>query len=423
MTGRVRKPFLVILILLFVTVFRLTALPLSFRQLEEPVDDYLQSLPAMQRMSLLFLVNIDGNGRYRALEYDDEGLPLVPGGCLFFSYNVASTAAGIISFTDAIAAYCDRHHVPRPYVAIDQEGGDVNRLRNLTSSLPSPLQVSRFLTPHEAAKLYGLQGAQMAALGFDLNLAPVVESAAPYNGEFLARRVYGSAAEAAAFSSVAVRAYQSQGIMCAVKHFPGNSNADPHTGMSVMDIDRMSLAFSLDLPLSVVFASEPAAVVMSHAVVPAVDPDDPAVLSRKWIMDILRGSFGYTGLVISDDIFMGALSSFERPDLAVRAIRAGADVLMISDKYFKEYARALVSEAERDLPFAALVREAQRHVVLFKLRAGLLCLQESADGNLKLVEVPLAGQRGSDEVRLRTFLDAKEIGTEFYVCHFSGGQP
>ena len=390
-------------------------------QLREPVEAYLHSLSPLQRVSLLFLVNIDGCEYYRALEYDDAGNPLVPGGCLFFSYNVATSADKVIAFTQAIANYCTHHHVPRPYTAIDQEGGGVNRLRDLTSSLPSPYLVAQNLTPIEASKLYSLQGEQMAALGFDLNLAPVVEAAAAYNGDFLSRRIYGPAAEAAAFSSAAVRAYQLQQVMCAVKHFPGNSATDPHTGVSVIAAGEKELAFSLDLPFSFVLTSAPAAVLMSHAVVPSVDPDNPAVLSRKWITEILRGRFGYEGLVISDDIFMGALSSFDRKDLAVQAVRAGADVLMLSDKYFKECACALLDEAEHDASFAEILHEALQKLVLFKLRAGLLRTQEAADGTQQLVEVSLIDQRGTDDFRLKTFLDAKKRGTAFYNDRFRGG--
>lgn len=389
-------------------------------QLDEPVDAYLRSLTPMQRISLLFLVNIDGSVSYRALEYDDAGSPLVPGGCLFFSYNVASSAEKVIAFTQAIADYCEHHRLPRPYTAIDQEGGSVNRLREIASPLPSPHLVSRILTPRKAAELYSLQGEQMAALGFDLNLAPVIEAAAPYNGDFLARRIYGPAAESAAFSFAAVRAYQAQQVMCAVKHFPGNSSTDPHSGVSVIAAGEKELAFSLDLPFSFTLAASPAAVLMSHAVVPSVDPDTPAVLSRIWIKDVLRGAFGYEGLVISDDIFMGALSSFDRKELAVRALRAGADVLMLSDKYFRDCAGALLDEAEKDPSFAACLHEAQRQVVLFKLRAGLFRTQKAADGTLQLVEVSLRDQRGTVDVRLKAFRDAKERGTSFYRTHFTG---
>ena len=403
------------------TVFAESAWQPIQQQPNGPIDAYLRSLSPMQRISLLFLVNIDGNEYYRALEFDDEGNPLVPGGCLFFSYNVASAADKVIAFTQAIASYCERHRLPRPYTAIDQEGGGVNRLRDVTSSLPSPHLVSQNLSPREAAELYSLQGEQMAALGFDLNLAPVVEATASYSGEFLSRRIYGPAAEAAAFSFAAVRAYQAQQVMCAVKHFPGNSGTDPHSGVSVIAAGEKELAFSLDLPFSFMLASAPAAVLMSHAVVPSVDPNNPAVLCRVWIMDILRGRFAYKGLVISDDIFMGALSSFDRKDLAIQAVRAGADVLMLSDKYFKECACALLAEAEKDPSFADNLYAAQKQVILFKIQAGLLRMRESADGTQKLVEVSLTDQRGTDEARLRAFEDAKERGSAFFRTHFAGG--
>ena len=138
-------------------------------------------------------------------------------------------------------------------------------------------------------------------------------------------------------------------------------------------------------------------------------------------MDISRGRFAYKGLVISDDIFMGALSSFDRKDLAIQAVRAGADVLMLSDKYFKECACALLAEAEKDPSFADNLYAAQKQIILFKIQAGLLRMRQSADGTQKLVEVSLTDQRGTDEARLRAFEDAKERGSAFFRTHFAGG--
>ncbi len=406
-------------VLLFLSPFASFCVPAE--KLLDAVDDYLQSMPPLQRISLLFLVNIDGDEQYRALEYDDEK-PLVPGGCLFFSYNIASSADKLIAFTQSIEGYCKSHKLPRPYIAVDQEGGGVNRLKELTSYLPSPSTVSSHITPQEAFELYSLQGEQMAALGFDLNLAPVVEALAPYNEHYLFYRSYGRESAAAVFSHAAVTAYQDHAVLCAVKHFPGNSNVDPHSGVSVIDIDEKELFLSIYLPFSFLLSSQPAAVLMSHALVPSVDPQSPAVLSKLWIEENLRKRFAYEGLVISDDIFMGALSSFDRTDLAVQAIQAGTDVIMLSDKYFKDCAQALLDEAEKNDSFAGKLHEAERKVVLFKLRAGLLRIQESADGSQKLVERSLAEQKGTADARIKAFQNAKARGDAFYESHFRGGK-
>ncbi len=398
-----------------------SAFCLSEEEVLDAVDSYILRLSPLQRTSLLFLVNIDGNEQYRALEYDDEK-PLVPGGCLFFSYNIASSADKLIAFTQSIEGYCKSHKLARPYIAVDQEGGGVNRLKELTSYLPSPSTVSRLITPQEAFELYALQGEQMAALGFDLNLAPVVEAVTPYNEDYLFYRSYGRESAAAAFSHAAVTAYQDHAVLCAVKHFPGNSNVDPHSGVSVIDISEKDLSLSIYLPFSFLLTSQPAAVLMSHAVVPSLDSQNPAVLSRLWIEENLRKRFAYEGLVISDDIFMGALSSFDRKESAIRAIQAGTDVIMLSDKYFKDCALALLEEAEKNDSFAGKLHEAERKVVLFKLRAGLLQVQEAMDDSRKLVELSLAEQRGSADARIKAFQDAKARGDAFYESHFTGGK-
>ena len=189
----------------------------------------------------------------------------------------------------------------------------------------------------------------------------------------------------------------------------------------MLDIGGKELALSVQLPFAFVLLSSPAAVLMSHAVIPSVDAKNPAVLSERWIKGELRGRLGYEGLVISDDIFMGAVSSFGMGTLAVKAISSGADVLMLSDKYFKSVASALLDEASQNSAFAFRLREAERHVVLFKLRAGILRAEESGDGRLLLVEVPLDKQRGSPSARLKAFEESKGQGEDFYRRYFSGG--
>ncbi len=392
----------------------------SSAEIDNAVEQYLFSMPEKQRAAQIFLVNILGDSFYRPLEFDG-GTPLVPGGCLFFNYNIAGDAEKIISFTDSIASYCAEHNVLRPYLAIDQEGGFVNRLRNITSPLPSNEQVSSVLSPSEAYTLYNLQGKQMEALGFDMNLGPVSEVLTSYNSDLLSVRSYGSAASAISYSIACINGYQNAGIFCVVKHFPGNCNSDPHTGTSVLNLTRAQADCDMIMPFIFMVQSNTSGVLMSHTVVPCVDKNEPAGLSSLWVDDILKDKLGFAGLVMSDDIFMGALSSLSLHEAAKKSVEAGVHVIMLSDKYFSSIADYLVEASHSDSVFAEKLLDAEKHVILFKLKSGIMKL-ERKDGELVIEEVSVQNQHGTDDARLRSFEKYKNDGIYFYNKHVSTGK-
>ena len=113
------------------------------------IQKFIQSLDPVQRYSQLFLVNLEGNKEFSPVEYFQWGeLPeqeLIPGGYLFFSYNIANSPQQVAAFTTSIQSWCQQRGVLPPLLTLDQEGGFVNRLRGVTSSLPSAFCSSSIL--------------------------------------------------------------------------------------------------------------------------------------------------------------------------------------------------------------------------------------------------------------------------------------
>ncbi|MBP5358021.1 MAG: glycoside hydrolase family 3 protein [Treponema sp.] len=385
------------------------------------LEEYLDSLPQEQAISQIFLVNIQGNKDYYAVEYTDDKKPLVPGGALFFAYNLGDTIEESISFVSSIEKYCDDNSILRPYLAVDQEGGLVNRLRSLSSTLPSAQKISETLTPSQAKELYSIQARQMRAIGFDMNLAPVAESLSEENKDFLDTRSYGDIPNSIVYTMAAVNAYQSNGINAVLKHFPGNTSVDPHTGLPEIDYDAKRIEYEFLIPFYFILSSNPSSVLMSHARVPAVD-SSPACLSKIWVTDKLKGQLGFTGLVISDDIFMGALADNGYPPekAAIQAIEAGVHVIMLSEKLFGKVAENLLEHAAKDKNFYERLRDAEKKVLEYKLNAGILKLIVK-DGKKKIVQATMEEQLGTEQKRIEQFNKAKKEGMDFYRKYFVQG--
>ncbi len=403
------------------------ALKAYLEQEQRALENYLNSLPVEQQISQLFLVNIVGNRNFSAVEKTGDiwthfekqqqsgESPLVPGGVIFFSYNIADTPEEIIAFTDSIKNYCSINSIVPPYISVDQEGGLVNRLRKVTSYLPSNKKVTENLTAEEAYELYALQAKQLKALGFDMNLAPVTEVLTESNIDFLGTRSFGSKQNVLDYGKNCITAYEHNGIATVLKHFPGNTNSDPHTGLPEITADEKTLNEFFVEPFEVLAKSKPSAILMSHARTSAYDKNTPACLSQYWVTQKLLGSMEYKGLVISDDIFMAALekNGFPPETACVMAIEAGVDVIMLSEKRFADVAAILLRKSFEDELFAEKIREAELKVLRYKKRAGIISLTGDASDSQP-------EDSTSADSRLNEFTAAKEQGIAFYNSHFTG---
>lgn len=379
------------------------------------VQSYIDSLSDSVKISQLFLVNIEGNSSYAPVETFDDGKSLVPGGCLLFSYNIASEPEKIFSFTKSIADfYSENSNVP-PYIAIDQEGGDVNRLRGVTSVLWSQKKVADRFTSENAEKLYSSQAVQMRKLGISMNLAPVVEVENPSNSDFLGTRTFGSLEKTLSYGEAEIKGFEGNSVASVLKHFPGNSNVDPHSGLPEIrvnsaEFDSYIEPFRTLLPKS-------SAVLMSHAIVTFDTETDelknervPACLSKFWISDVVRKKLSFDGLILSDDIFMGALSKNGYPPekAVVQAIESGVNVIMLSEKKFGSVAKILIDESKKNSGLLEKINDSVRRVIEFKIKMGLLSLDESSDGTFS-VSVPNIAEFDSE-----SFANAKKEGMKLY---------
>lgn len=379
----------------------------------DDIDNYLASLSEADAAAQMFLVNIEGNSSYSAVE-EIDGSPLVPGGCILFSFNIAPSAEQIISYTSSVASYCKKNNKPVPYIAIDQEGGLVNRLRDITSPLPSESRLAARVSPSSAAEIYSAQARQLRALGITMNLAPVAEPSVESNKDFLGTRSFGSVANACVYSFVAINAYEKNGVGSVLKHFPGNTNTDPHTGLPFIELSLKELKENFIVPFAFALESSPSAVLMSHAVTKVVDSKTPACLSEYWTREVLQKQLGYGGFIISDDIFMKALADngFPPEKAVLMAVRAGVDVIMLSEKKFANVVSILLSYAHADKFFSESLKKSQRKIIEFKLLKGILKRQ-----NGKIV----SAQAVDSEQSVRDFYSAKREGDELYRQLFLNG--
>ncbi|MFI8948601.1 glycoside hydrolase family 3 protein [Streptomyces sp. NPDC053750] len=256
-------------------------------------------------------------------------------------------------------------------VAIDEEGGDVTRLEVRTgSSFPGNLALGAVddvgLTREVAAEL----GRRLAACGVNFNWAPSADVNSNPDNPVIGVRAFGAGTDLVARHTAAyVTGLQSSGVAACAKHFPGHGDTavDSHHAMPRIDVDADVLAARDLVPFRAAVAAGSRAVMSAHILVPALDPDHPATLSRRILTDLLRGELGYDGLIVTDGMEMRAIAGtygIERG--SVLAIAAGADAICVggglSDEDTVRRLRDALVEAVRsgELPEERLADAAQR---------------------------------------------------------------
>ncbi|MBR9826028.1 MAG: glycoside hydrolase family 3 protein [Alphaproteobacteria bacterium] len=253
------------------------------------------------------------------------------GGVLFLRHNVRSSegAEGLAARFRAVA--------PQAWMALDQEGGLVQRLsRDLGYTwIPRAMQVVEERGLAGAEMVYGIGAREFTAAGFNMNLAPVADLHDPDNA-VIGRygRAYGTDGEAiAAYASRFVDAFRDAGAVCVVKHFPGHgrSRGDSHDGF--VDITETWSQAELD-PFRRLIASGHAPMIMGgHLTHQQLDPTGvPVTFSAPILNGILREEMRYQGVIMTDDLDMGAIrENYDQRDAVLRSIEAGNDIIMLSN--------------------------------------------------------------------------------------------
>ncbi|MEU5905112.1 glycoside hydrolase family 3 N-terminal domain-containing protein [Micromonospora sp. NPDC047467] len=239
---------------------------------------------------------------------------------------------------------------PDALIAIDEEGGDVTRLAHATGSpYPGNAALGAIGDVALTRRVYQAIGAELAALGITVNLAPTVDVNSADDNPVIGTRSFGAdPVRVAAHSAAAVSGLQSAGVAACAKHFPGHGATvtDSHHELPTVDVP-VELLRQRDLPpFAAVVAAGAHAVMTAHIRVPALTGDGPATFSRAVLVDLLRGEYGFTGAVITDALEMkgAAVAAGGVGPAAVRALAAGADLLCIGAKVDAELVERVAAE-------------------------------------------------------------------------------
>ncbi|HEY8339850.1 MAG TPA: glycoside hydrolase family 3 N-terminal domain-containing protein [Egibacteraceae bacterium] len=271
--------------------------------------------------------------------------------------------------------------VPRPRIplalTIDQEGGLVQRMLEPATVFPGNMPLGATWNEDLAAQQWDAIGEELAAIGVNMNFAPVVDVNTNPANPVINVRSFGEDPEMVGrFGTIATAAQQARGVGATLKHFPGygDTETDSHYGLPLVTYDRDTLEDVHVKPFRDALAAEPDAIMTAHIIVEAIDPDMPATLSHDVLTGLLREELGYDGLIITDSLDMaGALEKFPpevQPRVPLMAFQAGADVLLNPPNFDEVYTIVLDAARSGEISRRRLDESVAR-ILRFKLERGL----------------------------------------------------
>lgn len=297
---------------------------------EEKVDKLVANMSDADKVGQLLMIGIHGktlndDAKFMLNEYR-------VGGIILFDRNMESKDQVKSLITDINKTGKSAGLTPL-FIGIDQEGGAVARMEDQLIKVPPAEELGK--EPIEqAVSLAKQSGTELKDLGFNINFAPVADLGLTYGRSFST-----NPDEVVRYASAVGKAYDEAGLWYSYKHFPGigKTDVDLHADTSVVPVSKETLLNEdTKVFVDLIKQSKPNtyAIMVSHAMYPQIDADHPSSLSKVLITDWLRKDMGYNGVVVTDDMDMGALAKhYTFGDMAVQSILAGSDILLVCHEY------------------------------------------------------------------------------------------
>ncbi|RGO05156.1 MULTISPECIES: glycoside hydrolase family 3 protein [Megamonas] len=297
--------------------------------IDEKVDKTVESMSQTEKLGQMVMIGIQGT------KVDDDSLYMLNqyhmGGVILFDRNMENPEQ-VKQLTSDLQAQSNEK-VPL-FIGIDEEGGDVVRMAEKLTPPPSQKEIGA-TGDIEQAKTWAIKTAKsLKDMGINVNFAPVADVGSND------KRSYSTDTNTVIdFVRAATKGYQQENIIYSLKHFPGigKGRVDSHVDSSSIDVAKEVLMTEDIIPFkTIIDENDPNDyfILVSHLKYPALDEEYPASLSSKIMTDLLRNELGYKGIIITDDMEMGAVANHnEFRSIGVKAVKAGADIVLVCHEY------------------------------------------------------------------------------------------
>ncbi|ASV70227.1 beta-N-acetylhexosaminidase [Cytobacillus kochii] len=256
------------------------------------------------------------------------------GGIIFYKYNF-ETPTQVIQLVNQLKVG-NSSSLPL-LLGADQEGGRVTRLPGGLVNFPPNKQIGQVNNPEFSYKVGTLLGHELKEFGLNLDFAPVLDINSNPNNPVIGDRSFGNNAEVVSKLGIqTMKGIQSQNVITTIKHFPGHgdTSVDSHLDLPIVNKSLKELKELELIPFERAINNGSDVVMVAHILLPQLDKTNPSSMSKSVMTDLLRKQLGFTGVIITDDMTMGAITEhYDIGKAAVESVKAGSDIILVGHDY------------------------------------------------------------------------------------------
>lgn len=303
---------------------------------DNPKDEILETISNMSLDEKVGQLVVSG---FYGTTLDENILKLIKenkiSGVILFERNVKDSNS-LLALNNSLKESNKNNKLPL-FISTDEEGGSVTRMPKDIKRIPTNKYIGSLNNKDLSYKVGEILGEQLSYFGFNMNFAPVLDINSNPNNPVIGDRSFGNNKDIVSnLGTSTMKGIQSKNIISVVKHFPGHgdTSVDSHINLPVVNYDINRLKSFEFVPFKTAIQNGADAVMVGHILLPKIDSKYPSSMSYEIVTNILRKDLGFNGLVVSDDMTMGAITgNYSIEEASIKAINAGVDLLLVCQKY------------------------------------------------------------------------------------------
>ncbi len=302
----------------------------SVDAMKEAVQDKISSMTMEEKVGQMLMVGFEGT------QVNDQTRNFIQenhiGGIILFERNITDSKQLLNLNRELKELNADSQDIPL-FISVDEEGGVVSRMPPRIINLPDSKEIGDYNNSELAYQVGEAIGERVNAFGFNVTMAPVMDVNSNPDNPIIGKRAFGDNKEIVSKMGVEeMKGIQSKGIIPVIKHFPGHgdTDVDSHLGLPVVHNSLESIRKMELVPFQKAIDHQADMTMVAHILLPEIDNEYPASLSKNVVSTMLREELGFNGVAITDDMTMGAiLENYDIGDATVKAVQAGNDIVLV----------------------------------------------------------------------------------------------
>ncbi|RIU91323.1 beta-N-acetylhexosaminidase [Oceanobacillus picturae] len=359
----------------------------SVDAMKEAVQDKISSMTMEEKVGQMLMIGFEGtqvNDQTRNFMQENH-----IGGVILFERNITDSKQLLNLNRELKELNADSQDIPL-FISVDEEGGVVSRMPPKIVNLPDSKEIGDHNNSELAYQVGEAIGERVNAFGFNVTMAPVMDVNSNPDNPIIGKRSFGNNKEIVSKMGVEeMKGIQSKDIIPVIKHFPGHgdTDVDSHLGLPVVHNSLESIREMELVPFQKAIDHQADMTMVAHILLPEIDNEDPASLSKNVVTTMLREELGFDGVTITDDMTMGAiLENYDIGDATVKAVQAGNDIVLVchGDENKLKAVHSLTRAVESGTIKEERINESVERILLLKEKYNL---SSTSPSNIELDKI------------------------------------